>query len=78
MNINNTPSPNSNLSFELYNPNGTERIVIKKDTLYLSSIFSPDYHHKIENIVCRELKYVHVTSIAKCGECESGNLSKNI
>jgi hypothetical protein len=30
----NESSPSSNLSVQLYNGNGTERIVIKNDTLY--------------------------------------------
>ena len=70
--INNTiNSPESNLSIEIYNSNGTERIVIKNDTLYLSNIFTPDYHHKIENIVQKELKCVYIDLDPECEFCKS-------
>ena len=75
--INNTiTSPESNMSLEIYNSNGTERVVIKNDTLYLSNVFTPDYHHKFENIVQKELKCIYVDPHPKCEFCESENLDK--
>jgi len=37
MTNNQITSPDSNLSIEIYNSNGSERVVIKNDTLYLSN-----------------------------------------
>jgi len=76
MQNNKITSPKSNLSIEIYNPNGTERVVVKNDTLYLSNAFTPDYHHKIEKIVQKELKCVYVDPNPKCESCESEKLSK--
>jgi DNA-directed RNA polymerase subunit RPC12/RpoP len=76
MTKNKTTSPENNLSIETYNLNGTERTVIKNDILYLSSNFTPDYHHKIENIVQKELKCVYVDPDPQCEVCKSRNLNK--
>jgi hypothetical protein len=46
----NESSPNNNLSVQLYNSNGTERIVIENDTLYLDNTFGIEYHRMLEDI----------------------------
>jgi hypothetical protein len=50
MKITSESSPSSNLSVQLYNGNGTERIVIKDGTLYLDNTFGIEYHRMFEDI----------------------------
>jgi hypothetical protein len=71
-------SPNSNFVVELYNVNDTERIVIKKNKLYLSNCFTPDFHHKIEEIAEKKLKCVYVDPTPKYEYCRHENLTKRI
>ena len=76
MRNNTITSPENNLSIGIYNSNGTERVVVKNDTLYLSNVFTPDYHHKIENILQKKLKCVYIDPDPECEFCKSKNLSK--
>ena len=76
MTNNTITSPENNLSIEIYNSNGTERVVVKNDTLYLSNIFTSDYHYKFENIVQKKLKCVYIDPDPECEFCKSKNLSK--
>jgi hypothetical protein len=46
----NKSSPSNNLSVQLYNGNGTERIVIKNDTLHLDNTFGIEYHRMFKDI----------------------------
>ena len=72
-----TDSPIGNVSLELYNSNGSERIVIKNDILYLDNRFDPDYHHKIENMVGKKLKCQYVDPYPVCSECGSEKFTKH-
>jgi len=53
-------SPDSNLSIEIYNSNGSERVVIKNGTLYLSNTFTPDYHHIVHYLTFYKYLYMWV------------------
>jgi hypothetical protein len=69
-------SPNSNFVVELYNVNGTERVVIKNNKLYLSNYFTPDYHHKIEKIAGKEFRCIYVDPEPKCEYYRHEKLNK--
>jgi hypothetical protein len=51
-------SPNSNLSVQVYNFNGTERFVLEDDKLYLENIFDLSVHQHFEQLVGKELELI--------------------
>jgi tRNA(Ile2) C34 agmatinyltransferase TiaS len=65
------------LSVQLYNSNGTERIVIENDTLYLDNTFGIEYHRMLEDIVGHKLNLIYTDHNPVCEVCGSENLSKH-
>ncbi|MDR1820196.1 MAG: hypothetical protein LBR15_08145 [Methanobrevibacter sp.] len=51
-------SPNNNLSVQIYNFNGTERVVLKDDKLYLENSFDLSVHQHFEQLADKELKLI--------------------
>ncbi|MDR1818975.1 MAG: hypothetical protein LBR15_01835, partial [Methanobrevibacter sp.] len=58
MKIQEIQSPNNNLSVQIYNFNGTERVVLEDDKLYLENSFDLSAHQHFEHLVGRELELI--------------------
>ncbi|MDR1819560.1 MAG: hypothetical protein LBR15_04845 [Methanobrevibacter sp.] len=58
MKIQEIQSPNSNLSVQVYNVNGTEKYVLKDDKLYLDNSFDLSVHQHFEQLSDRELELI--------------------
>jgi transposase-like protein len=69
MKIQEIQTPNNDLSVQIYNVNGTERVVLKDDKLYLENYFGLEFHQCFEQMLNKKLELIYTDPDPICPKC---------